>query len=62
MLLPIHTPISTNKLAIQVYDNDIFSSDTLICGEINLQILIVFIKNLDIPNKFTSYKWKKWKL
>ena len=54
MLLPIHTPISPNKLTIQVYDNDIFSSDDFICGaEINLQNLIVIPKNLDMPIKFT---------
>ena len=53
MLLPIHTPTSPNKLTIQVYDNDIFSSDDFICGaEINLQNLIVIPKNLDMPIKF----------
>ena len=55
MLLPIHTPISPNKLTLQVYDNDIFSSDDFICGaEIDLQNLVIIPKNLDMPIKFTK--------
>ena len=54
MLLPIEVPNSPNTLTLQVYDNDLFSSDDFICGAtINIKNLITVPKYLDMPIKFT---------
>ena len=54
MLLPINTPISGNVLTLQVYDNDLFSSDDYICGaKLNIKNLVTIPKILDVPIKFT---------
>ena len=54
MLLPIEVPNSPNTLTIQVYDNDLFSSDDYICGAtINIKSLVTIPKYLDLPIKFT---------
>ena len=59
MLLPIHTPTSPNKLTIQVYDNDIFSSDDFICGaEINLQNFRNYNMNTPYFHTCNIIKWK----
>lgn len=52
MLLPVNTPVSSNTLTIQVYDNDIFCSDDFISGgSLNIRNLVQIPKLLDIPVK-----------
>jgi hypothetical protein len=54
MLLPIETPTTSSTLTLQVYDNDLFSSDDFISGAtMNIKNLITIPKYLDLPIKFT---------
>ena len=54
MLLPIQTPCVNSILTIQVYDNDLFSTDDYICGAtIDVKSLLEVPKLIDLPAKLT---------
>ena len=54
MLLPVQTPNINSVLTIQVYDNDLFSTDDYICGAtIDFKSLLDVPKLIDLPVKFT---------
>ncbi|MCQ2816272.1 MAG: hypothetical protein MJ252_03300 [archaeon] len=59
MLLELETPALNTSLAIDVFDNDLFSSDDYICGaKLELRDVLKIPRYLDVPIKFTRDYFK----
>lgn len=55
IVIPITLPKDRKMLTLQVYDNDIFTSDDFICGgEIDLSSILKIPKDLDVPITFNK--------